>query len=339
MKKRLLALLLAGSMVFALGACGAEDKPADTKDPAASGEPADPAPAAGEKVKVGFVVKSLADQYWVLVQAGAKDAAEAAGNVELTFIAPNSESDVQGQVDMIQNLVGQGIDVLCLAPSSPDTVLPVLQQADEAGIKVIAVDTDLPGFDKKASFIGTGNEDAGKIGGLFAAGKYGEGKNAVVLRGRAGDTTHDQREAGIVAGLKEGGMNVLEVKAADSEAEKAMNVMQDLMNRYDNIDVVVTTADSMAQGAERAISGAGKTIGVIGFDGTIPVCEIVAAGSEVMLGTVAQSPYKMGVLGVENAVKLAAGETIETRIDSGAEMISADNAADFVANLKEMVGA
>ena len=217
-------------------------------------------------------------------------------------------------------------------------MLPVLQQADEAGIKVLAVDTDLPNFDKKVSFIGTGNEDAVKIGGDFAAKKYGEGANAVILRGRAGDTTHDQREAGIRAGLEAGGVNILEVKAADSESEKAMNITQDLMNRYDNIDVILTTADSMAQGVERAVSAAGKNIGVIGFDGTIPVCEIIAGGSEIMLGTVAQSPYKMGQLGVENAVKVAKGETIDERIDSGAEMVSAENAADFVANLKKLVG-
>ncbi|MDY3619456.1 sugar ABC transporter substrate-binding protein [Agathobaculum sp.] len=337
MKKKLLAGLLAAAMAFSLTACGSEPAPADpgTADPGAGTD----APSTGsEKVHVGFVVKSLADQYWVLVKAGAEAKAAELGNVELEFIAPNSESDVQMQVDMIQNLVGKGIDVLCLAPSSPDTVLPVLQQADEAGIKVLAVDTDLPNFDKKVSFIGTGNEDAGKIGGEFAAKKYGEGANAVILRGRAGDTTHDQREAGIRAGLEAGGVNILEVKAADSESEKAMNIMQDLMNRYDNIDVVVTTADSMAQGAERAISGAGKNIGVIGFDGTIPVCEIIADGSEIMLGTVAQSPYKMGELGVENAVKVANGETIDARIDSGAEMVSSENAADFVANLKSLVG-
>lgn len=337
MKKRLLAMLLAGAMALSLTACGSEPaKTDDTKTPDASAEGGD-ANAAGGEVHVGFVVKSLADQYWVLVQAGAKEAADRLG-VKLDFIAPNSESDVQAQVDMIQNLVGQKIDVLCLAPSSPDTVIPVLEQADAAGIPVIAVDTDLPTFDKKVSFIGTGNEAAGKIGGDFAGKLVGEGKNAIILRGRAGDTTHDQREAGFKAGLEAAGVNILEIKAADSEAEKGMNVMQDLMNRYDNIDVVCTTADSMAQGAERAITNAGKTIPVIGFDGTIPVCEIIASGSDVMVGTVAQSPYKMGQLGVENAVKLANGEKIEDRIDSGAEMVSKDNAADFVANLKKLVG-
>lgn len=335
MKKRLLAMLLAGAMAVSLTACSGETPAGgntDAPDTSAEGG----AEGGADQVHVGFVVKSLNDQYWVLVQAGAQQKADELG-VKLDFIAPNSESDVQAQVDMIQNLVGQDIDVLCLAPSSPDTVLPVLQQADEAGIKVIAVDTDLPNFEQKVSFIGTGNVEAAQIGGEYGAQLVGAGKNAIVLRGRAGDTTHDQREAGIIAGLEAGGVNVLEVRAADSEAEKAMNAMQDLMNRYDNIDLVVTSADTMAQGAERAITGAGKSIPVIGFDGTIPVCEIIAGGSDVMVGTVAQMPYVMGQLGVENAVKLMNGEEVEARIDSGCEMVTAENAADFVASLTAMV--
>lgn len=332
--KRLLCLAMAGAMTLALAACGGGggSSTADTGGDADGGSD-----AGSEKIKVGFVVKSMADQYWILVQAGAAQKAEELG-VDLTFIAPNSESDVQAQVDMIQNLVGQGIDALCLAPSNPDTVLPVLEQADQAGIKVLAVDTDLPKFENKVTFIGTGAEAAGQLGGEYAGDLVGEGGNAIILRGRAGDTTHDGREAGITAGLEAKGMNILEVKAADSEAEKAMNVTQDLLNRYDNIDVVVTSADSMAQGAERAISAAGRDVKVVGFDGTIPVCEIIAEGNEVLVATVAQMPYVMGQLGVEMAVKAVNGEDVDERIGSGAELVDASNAEDFVAELSALVG-
>lgn len=332
-KKRLVALLMAGAMAMSMTACGGDKGGAG----AASGsKPAGSGAASGGDMEIGFVVKSLADQYWVLVKAGAEAKAKELG-VKVNFTGPNAESDVQGQVDMVQSMIGKKVSALCLAPSSPDTVLPTLQQAVDANIPVIAVDTDLPGFDKKVSFIGTGNEAAGKQGGEYAASLVGSGKKAIILRGRLGDTTHDQRTAGYEAGLKAGGVEVLEVKAADSEAEKAMNAIQDLMNVYPQIDIIVTTADSMAQGAQRAIENAGKDIPVIGFDGTIPVCELIANGS-VIKGTVAQSPYKMGELGVENAVKAAKGEAVEARIDSGTEMITVENAAEFMANLKKMVG-
>ena len=345
--KKFISLLLVLTLMFSLVACGGSDKATDDAavEPSAGSEPesessaeskeADSTAASGEKVKVGFVVKSLADQFWVLVKAGAENTAAELGNVELTFIAPNAESDVQAQVDMIQNLVGQGIDVLCVAPSSPDAVLPVLQQAHDAGIKILAVDTDTT-FPEKLSFIGTGNEAAGKLGGDYVVEKLGKDKKAIVLRGRLGDPTHDQREAGWVAGLEAGGYEILEVQAADSEAEKAMNITQNLLTKYDQIDVIVTTADSMAQGAQRAVEATGMDVQVMGFDGTVPVVEMTVEGK--FMGTVAQDPYNMGVVGIKEAVKVAQGETIEDRIDTGAVVVGQENAEDFLAQLKERLG-
>ena len=340
MKKRILALALI--LVLALPvlvACAAAETTAapaaTTAAPAATtAAPAETtaAPAAGD-IKIGFVVKSLADQYWVLVKAGAQAEADKQG-VELKFIAPNSESDIQTQVDMIDTLVGEGVSALCVAPSSQDAVLPALAKADEAGIPVLAVDTDTT-FEKKLSFIGTGNEAAGKMGAEFAAGVVGKGAKAVVLRGRLGDLTHDQREKGITDALKAAGVEIIEIKSADSEAEKGLNVTQDLLTRYDKIDLIITTADSMAQGAQRAVEAAGAETLVFGFDGTIPVCELVIQGK--ILGSTAQNPYQMGVLGVQEAIKAVNGETIETRIDSGATVVNKDNAESFLKDLEAKV--
>lgn len=326
-KKRLLALLMAGAMAATMTACGGSNG----SDGSADGSKA----ASGSGDTYTIVVKSLADQYWVLLKAGAEAEAEKMG-VNVNVIGPNAESEVQQQADMIQNAIGSGTAGLAVAPSNPDTVLTVLAQADAAGIPVIAVDTDLPNYENKKSFIGTGNEAAGEQGGQYAAELVGSGKKAILIRGRAGDTTHDQREAGFKKGLEAGGVEILETRACDSEAEKAMNAMMDMMNRYDQIDIVCTTADSMAQGVQRAIENAGKDIPVVGFDGTIPVAELIAQGS-VIKGSVAQSPYDMGVLAVDNLIKLTKGETIEERIDSGTSMVTPENAAQFKADLEAKV--
>lgn len=328
-KKRLFAALMAGAMAVSMTACSGSDKPA------ANGSGSTPPAAGGEGGNYKIVVKSMADQYWVLLKAGALAKAEELG-VKVEVIGPNAESEVQQQADMIQNAIGEGVDGLGVAPSNPDTVTTVLAQADEAGIPVIAVDTDLPNYANKKSFIGTGNEAAGEQGGKYAAELVGSGKKAVILRGRQGDTTHDQREAGFKKGLEAGGVEILEIKACDSEAEKAMNTMMDMMNRYEQIDIVCTTADSMAQGAQRAIENAGAEIPVIGFDGTIPVAELIAQGS-VIKGSVAQSPYDMGQLAVEKLVALSKGETIEDRIDSGTSMVTPENAETFKADLEAKV--
>lgn len=341
--KKLLSIMLAASMVIGLTACGSTEKETST-DKEASATATDKSAEAktdakaddtksGGSVKVGFVVKSLADQYWILVKAGAQAAAKE-NNVDLTFIAPNAESDVEKQVQNIETLVAAKVDVLCVAPSNDETVLPALQNAVKAGIKVIAVDTD-SSLPEKLSFIGTGNEVAAKDGAKWAGEQIGEGGTAIILRGRLGDATHDAREKGLKAGLEEAGIEVLESQAADSTEEKGLSVTENLLQKYPDVKLVITTADSMATGAYNAVVAAKSEATVYGFDGTIPVSEKVEKGE--MLGTTAQSPYDMGVIAIQSAVKVMNGETLEKVIDSGSKVINKDNAADFVKDLQTKV--
>jgi ribose transport system substrate-binding protein len=309
---------------------------ADTSD-AGDATTGDTGASDAQPIKVGFVVKALADQYWILVQAGAK-AAAAENGVDLTFIAPNSESDVAKQVENIETLVAAGVDVLCVAPSNDETVLPALQDAVDAGIKVIAVDTN-SSLPDKLSFIGTGNESAAREGALWAGEQVGEGATAIILRGRLGDRTHDDREAGLRAGLEEMGVEILTVEAADSTEEKGLSVAENQINRFRaegrDVNLIITTADSMAVGAYNAVKSAGTDTFVYGFDGTIPVCELIQTGE--ILGSTAQSPYEMGVLGIENAIKAFNGETIDAVIDSGQLIVNSANVDGFLTDLQAKV--
>lgn len=322
--KKIISMLCAATLFASvLMGCGGGGKEEASSDAATaentSGEDASAEEGkSADGIKVGFVVKSLADQYWILVKAGAEAAAEENG-VDLTFIAPNAESDVAKQVENIETLIAAGVDVLCIAPSNDETVLPALENAVKAGIKVIAVDTD-SSLEDKVCFIGTGNEAAAKEGALWAGEQVGEGAKAIVLRGRLGDATHDAREAGVVAGLE----------------EKGMSVSENLLQKYDDVDLIITTADSMATGACNAVEAAGKDTLVYGFDGTLPVAEKVEAGE--VLGTTAQHPYEMGVLGIETAIKIMNGEEVDAVIDSGQEVVNSENVADFIADLESKVG-
>lgn len=326
--RRFLSVLVATAMVLGATACTSGQtgsKDGSSKDSAKS----------GGKLKVGFVVKSLADQYWILMKAGAEKAARD-NHVDLTFIAPNSESDVEKQVQNIETLVSQKVDVLCVAPSNDETVLPALKKAVKAGIKVIAVDTD-SSLSEKEAFIGTGNQKAAKEGALWAGQQAGKGAGAIILRGRLGDATHDEREKGIKAGLEEAGVKVLETQAADSTEEKGLNVTQNLLQKYPDVKLIITTADSMATGAYKAVKEAKSDAKVYGFDGTLPVSQKVEAGE--MLGTTAQAPYDMGVLGIESAIKVHKGDTLDKVIDSGSKIVQKDNAAEFVKDLQSKLDA
>lgn len=325
--KKFMSFALTLCMVLSLAACGSEpesEKNAETDAPKTE---------TGE-LFIGVVTKSLADQHWALVKAGAESKAKELG-VRVSVTGPNSESDIQAQVDMIDNLIGQEVDALCVAPCSQDAVLTPFKTADEAGIPILTIDTDTT-FENRLAFIGTGNEAAAFSGGEVAAKAVGEGAKAVIIRGRLGDATHDQRQKGFEDALKAAGIEILDVKAADSDSEKAMNVMQDLYQVYDQIDLVCTTTDNMAYGIQRAIEASGEGTLQMSFDGTTTACELIL--EDKMLGSVAQNPFAMGELAVENAVRAIQGESVEARIDSGSEVVIKENAQSYLDNLAALAG-
>ncbi len=291
---------------------------------------------AGEgTMKIGYVVKDNTSDYWKIVEAGALAAGKDLG-VEVLFNGPNAETEVMQQISMMEDMITNKVAALVVAPSQPKAALSVFNSADAAGIPVLLADTDAD-WDKKVTFLGTGNEAAGKIGGEYIAKKLGAGAEVIILRGALGDLTHDQRSSGAAEAVKAAGCVVMDIQPADSDMAKGMDVMENMIQAYPNIKGVFCTNDAMAIGASRAIEKSGKDIMVIGFD-AIPVAVEEIMKGKTFKGSVAQSPYNIGYMGVENAVKAANGETVEKRIDTGAEMIDSTNVQRYSDDLGKLLG-
>ncbi len=304
--KKLLVVLLVLALSMSLIACGG-----GASEEEASQEP--------EKLTIGFVVKG-SDEHWIQVEKGARQAAEDF-DVNLDFNGPAKETLVEEHTSMIENNITNNVDALCVAPVQPAAQVKVLQKAVEKGIPVLLIDTDAD-LEGKTSFLGTGNYAAAELAGEHIASKFDGGK-VVIIRGALGDKTHDDRTAGAKDVLEANGFEVLDVQPADSDGEKAANVMENMMQTFSEIDAVFVTADQMALGALKAVEQSGKDIMVVGFDGSPGAQTKIKEGS--MEGSVAQSPYQMGYLGVENAIKAVNGESVELRIDTGAELLTIDN--------------
>lgn len=325
--KKLFVLLLTLAMALSLVACGG-DTSTDTAEEDTTTEDTESSSdeSSSDTCSVGIVVKSLDNDYYMTLKEGAEARAAEVG-VDLTFVAPNAETDVQTWVNMVSDLIAAQVDVLAVCPADDAACLPIIREAGEAGIDIIAVDNDTA-YEGKLSFIGTSNYDAGKLGGEYCAEQVGEGANAIILRGPTGSSNHDERQDGFVDALEAGGVTILEIKDANCVAETAMTAIEDLMTVYDDIDLICCTNDLMAIGAQRAVDAAGLDAKVFGFDGSADVCQGTLDG--LYLGTVAQDPYQMGVLAIDNALALFNGETIPERIDSGCAVVTAENAQEFL---------
>lgn len=148
--KKIMALLLALVMLCSITACG-EKKQETSADPAepttqetskesskedSKGTGED---AKGSSYKIAVMPKLVGIPYFTQTGEGAKKAGEDLG-VEVIYTGP-TKADAAEQVKMLEDLINQGVDAICIAPNDPNAVIPALQKAREAGILVLDWDT------------------------------------------------------------------------------------------------------------------------------------------------------------------------------------------------------
>lgn len=284
--------------------------------------------AAADKVKIAVVLKTLSSQYWKIVAAGAKAAAEK-NNVDLILLGPPTEDAVEQQINMVQDVLAQKPAALIFSPSQPDTAINVLTKVRAAGIPVLLVDTGMPAkFTDYSTFIGTDNIAAGKAGGEALLKVLKKGDKVILLDGAPGNPTMTDRCDGAKQVLEAAGVVIAARQPAYSDREKAYTVTQNILQSTPDVAGVFAGNDEEALGALRALKQAGKSVPVIGVDANADNLKAILAGD--LYGSIAQGNYDMGRLGIEKALEAIAGKTIEKRIDSGATLITKDNAQQLL---------
>ena len=324
MKKRLLATLLAGTMLLTMTACG------DTTDAPAK-DAADTGDTAASQHTVAVILKTLNSEYWNAVAAGIRQAESDLG-CKVLLQGPPSESAYDEQLNEIETVLSAGeAEALVLAPLQPDSAATAVENAE---IPILAVDTTFTS-DKLLSYIGISNEDAAAAGGKYVAEQLGGKGNVIILAGVQGDTTSEDRVKGWTKGLEENGCTVLDMQYTDAVADTAVTRIEGLMQQYpDQIDAVVCHSDDVAMGASTAITSAGKqdSIKICGFGG-ISGAKPVKEGA--LSATVDIGPYTMGYNCVARALDAIEGKEIEAFYPSETTIVDSTNVDDFLAKLDE----
>lgn len=286
------------------------------------------APAADARKTVALVLKTLNHPFFVDMRRGAQDAADRLG-VTLQVQAAEREIDVDKQMQIVENMLQTGIDVLAITPSGSREIVSALVKAQSAKVPIVIVDTRLDAAAAAAvgvrpqTFIGSDNYEGGKLAGEHVVKATGGTAKVAILEGIPGHETGDSRLRGFRDAVgKAPGITVLASQPANWERDQGYNVFQNMLQAHADIDTVFAASDLMALGAIEAIAAAGKTgrIRVVGFDALDDAKQAIAAGT--MDASVAQFPYEMGKTAVESAVRLLAGETLPSDIMVKLEMVT-----------------
>jgi ribose transport system substrate-binding protein len=281
-------------------------------------------------IQVALVAKALDSEWWQRVKSGAEEAARAAPGIKLAVLAPEREINIDQQASILEDQITKKVGALAVAPAGVSEILPLLDKAKAAGIPVIIFDTDVD-WNSKVSFVGSDNREAGRLAGNHIVKVLGGKGKVAVIRGILGIRTHDDRLAGFqeaIAASPE--ITCVTVQPANSERGMGMTVAENILTSQPDLKAIFATNDQMALGAMEAIAArnvAGKVV-IVGVDATREAVTAVQAGK--MSADISMHPEALGRGAVEAAIKAARGQAVEKRIDTGAALVTRENAAEYL---------
>nr|WP_202438813.1 substrate-binding domain-containing protein [Streptomyces sp. SID8356] len=281
--------------------------------------------SSGGAKKVGMSLSTLNNPFFVQMKEGAQAEAEKAG-IDLTVT--DAQNDASQQANQLQNFTSSGVSSIIVNPVDSDAVGPGVRSANQADIPVIAADRGVNKADT-ATLVASDNVAGGKLAADALADRLGGKGSIVILQGTAGTSASRERGAGFAEGLKaHPGIKVVAKQPADFDRTKGLDVMTNLIQSHPDITGVFAENDEMALGAVKALGGkAGKSVSVVGFDGTPDGLKAVEAGT--LYASVAQQPSELGRIAVQNAVKAAKGDTVEKTVKVPVKVVTRENVADF----------
>ncbi|MBN6772549.1 sugar ABC transporter substrate-binding protein [Pseudomonas granadensis] len=273
-----------------------------------------------EKPKVALVMKSLANEFFLTMEDGAKAyQKEHSADFDLISNGIKDETDTAGQTKIVEQMILAKVDALVIAPSDSKAMVPVIKKAVDAGITVINIDNQLdPAIVKSKNisvpFVGPDNRKGARLVGEYLAKQLKAGDEVGIIEGVSTTTNAQQRTAGFKDAMEAAQIKIVSLQSGDWEIDKGNKVAASILSEYPDVKALLTGNDSMAVGAVSAVRAAGKAgqVKIVGYDNINAIKPMLKDGR--VLATADQFAAKQAVFGIETALKIIKGE----KVDSGA---------------------
>ena len=309
MLKKVFTALFLVAISFGLMANGSQD--------AGSGEV--------KLTKVGVMMQTLANPFFVEMVSGVEEAAKAI-NPDCEVISLSGDNDLGKQTTQMDDLISAGVELIILNAVNHEGIGPAVKRAKEAGVVVVAADVGAVGAD---FVIQSDNWQAGRQAGEYIADRLGGDGNIVILTGDPVSAV-----TGRVGGCKEilakyPGINILsEDQNGKGQRDISLDLMSNLLTAYENIDAVFAINDPSAIGAILAIQQANRQseMFVVGVDGSSDAINEMKKPNSIFAATPAQEPRKMAMEATKLGFEIMKGTKPESEeILYPVKLITADN--------------
>ncbi|WP_233881503.1 sugar ABC transporter substrate-binding protein [Paraburkholderia flagellata] len=264
---------------------------------------------APHKPKVALVMKSLANEFFLTMETGAKDYQKHnASQFDLITNGIKNETDTAAQIQIVEQMIVSKVDAIVLAPADSKALVPVVKKAVDAGIIVVNIDNKLDADvlkskDLNVPFVGPDNRKGARLVGDYLAKRLKSGDPVAIVEGVSTTTNAQQRTAGFKDAMDAVGAKIVSTQSGEWEIDKGNAVAAAMLNEYPDIKALLCGNDNMAIGAVSAVRAAGKQgkVYVVGYDNIDAIKPMLKDGR--VLATADQYAAKQAVFGIDTALK------------------------------------
>ena len=278
--------------------------------------------------EIAVIVKTANSDFWQNVRKGATQSASELKGYTSSFQGAASDTDLAGQVALVENAVNRKVAAIVLAPSDPEALIPAIKKAWEAHIPVILIDSAAADSGKAyyQSFLATDNNKAGELCAQALIDKIGTTGKIAIMSYTAGSGS----EIGRVGGFRKyieahSKLQIVGPFYSNSQMGTALNQTTDVLAANPDLKGIFGANEPTAIGMGRALVQSGKAgkVVAIGFDGNADLQGFVKDGTLASIAV--QSAYQMGALGVKTAVDVLDKKQVPKFRDTGVVMVTKTN--------------
>ena len=281
--------------------------------------------ASAEGGKATMAISTLNNPFFVDVRDGAQEEATKAG-IELTVV--DAQNDSATQANQLATAATDGSVGVIVNAVDSDAASAALAPVVSAELPIIAVDRSV-GDTTVASFVASDNVAGGEQAAKAMAEKLGGKGKIIILEGVPGASSTNERGEGFTKGLAAfPDIEVVSSQPANYDRAKALDVATNLLQGNPEVAGVLAMNDEMALGAIQALGDkAGKSVSVVGFDGTEDGFTAVEKGT--LLATIAQNPAELGRQSVQILAESLAGKDVEATVAVAVDTVNAENIGEY----------
>ncbi len=276
-----------------------------------------------QKRVIAVIPKGTAHEFWQSVHAGAMKAARETG-VEIAWNGPPSETDFNGQLQIIDSMISRRVDALVLAPIDRQAMVSAVERAMGQGIPVVIWDSPVD-TDRFVAQVATDNFHAGELG-AERIGKILNGKGKVAMvKVQPGAASTMAREDGFEKKLKSAfpGIQIVDSQYGWADFAKSLAVTENMLTAHPDVDAFFASNESSTVGATQALKARKAKAKLVGFDWSPKLMEDLQSG--VLDSVVAQDPFRMGYEAVKSAIAKLDGKQVEKIQNIAPALVTRDN--------------